>query len=61
MPRRAPRVPADVARVVADFEDLGRAARQGLHVAERVAAWQVRQAALRAAILQGALRPARRG
>lgn len=61
MPRRAPRVPADVARVVADFQDLGHAARKGLFVAERVAAWQVRQAALRAAVLTRTLRPARRG
>lgn len=52
-----PRLPPDVARVVADFADLGDAARRGLFLSEKVAAWEVRHAALRAAILARHLRP----
>lgn len=51
------KIPADVARVLDLYGELGRAARRGLFLSERVAAWQVRQAALRAAILQRSLRP----
>lgn len=54
---RPMRLPPDVARVVGVFSDLGDAARRGLHLSERVAAWQVRQAALRAAVLSRTLRP----
>jgi hypothetical protein len=50
-------MPADVARVVELYGDLGQAARRGLFLSERVAGWQVRQAALRAAILERRLRP----
>lgn len=54
LPRR---VPADVARVLDVYASLGRAARRGLFLSERVAEWEVRQAALRAAILSQRLRP----
>ncbi|GEM_PF-6703887 len=54
MPRR---IPADVAEVLRVHAELGRAARRGLFLSERVAEWQVRQAALRAAILGRRLRP----
>lgn len=52
-----PRIPEDVARVVETHAELGRAARRALHVSEKVVAWQVRQAAARAAILARRLRP----
>lgn len=55
------RIPSDVARVVELHAELGRAARRGLYVSERVAAWEVRQAALRAAVLSATLRPRREG
>ena len=53
----ARRIPDDVGRVVGIFADLGDAARRGLFLSEKVAAWQIRQAALRAAILARRLRP----
>jgi len=56
---RRSRIPADVARVLDVYGELGRAARRGLFLSERVAAWQVREAALRAAILARSLRPKR--
>lgn len=54
------RIPTDVARVLDVYAELGRAARRGLYVSERVAAWQVQQAAAHAAILSRSLRPAAR-
>jgi hypothetical protein len=50
VPRR--RIPPDVARLLALYEELGRAARWGLFVQERVMRRQVREAARRAEALR---------
>lgn len=46
------RIPPDVARLLALYDELGRAARWGLFVQERVMRRQVREATRRAAALQ---------
>lgn len=50
------RIPADVARVLDVFRDLGDAARRGLHVAEQATRRQVESGARAAAALARRLR-----
>ncbi|HEX2021385.1 MAG TPA: hypothetical protein VHH36_01625 [Candidatus Thermoplasmatota archaeon] len=49
-------LPPDIARVLADWRDLGEAARRGLHLAERRTRHEVVQAARRAWALEARLR-----